>query len=71
MVVFLGQNARRNHDIKTDNSSFERVADFKYFGTTLRDQNSIREGIKRRLKSGNSFCHLVQNLLPSGLQSKI
>jgi len=63
-------NAGRSHSIKTDNSSFDRVEHFKYFGTTLTNQNSIQEEIKRRLKSGNACYHLVQNLLSSSLLFK-
>jgi hypothetical protein len=37
--------------MKIDNSSIERVEEFKYLGTTLRDQNPILEKIKSRLKS--------------------
>jgi len=33
-----------------DNSSFERVEEFKHLGTTLMDQNYIQEEIKSRLK---------------------
>ena len=51
-------------------SSFEKVEEFKYFGTTLTNQNSIQEEIKSRLKPGNACCHFVQNLLSSGLLSK-
>jgi len=64
------QNAGRSHKIKIDNSSFERVEEFKYLGTTLTNQNSIQEEIKGRLKSGNASCHSVQNLLPSSLLSR-
>ena len=56
--------------MKTVNSSFERVKEFKYFGTILTYQNSIQEEIKSRLKSGNVFYHLVQNSLSSSLLSK-
>jgi len=56
--------------MKTDNSSFERVEDFKYLATTLTNQNSIQEEIKSRLKSGNACYHSVQNLLSSSLLSK-
>jgi len=38
--------------MKFDNSSIERVEDFKYLGTTLTNQNSIQEEIKSRLNSG-------------------
>ena len=56
--------------MKIDNSSIERVEQFKYLGTTLTNQNSIQEEIKSRLKSGNACCHSVQNLLSSRLLSK-
>jgi hypothetical protein len=53
-VVMSGdQNAGQNHNIKIDNSSFARVEEFKYLGTTLTNQNSVQEEIKSRLKS---FC---------------
>jgi len=64
------QNAGRSHSMKIDNSSFERVEEFKYLETTLRDQNSILEEIKSRLKTGNACYHSVQNLLSSRLLSK-
>jgi hypothetical protein len=35
MVMSRDQNAGRNHSIKTDNSSFERVEEFKYLGKIL------------------------------------
>jgi len=56
--------------MKIDNSSIERAEEFKYLGTTLTNQNSIREEIKSRLKSGNAFYFSVQNLLSSRLLSK-
>jgi len=56
--------------MKTDNRSFERGEEFKYFGTTLTSQNSIQEEIKSRLKSGNAGYPAVQNLLSSRLLSK-
>jgi len=56
--------------MKIDNSSFERVEEFKYLGTTLTNQNSIQEEVKSRMKSGNSRCHSVQNLLSSSLLTK-
>jgi len=46
------------------------VEEFKYFGTTLKNQNSIQEEIKSRQKSGNACYHSVQNLLPSSLLTK-
>jgi hypothetical protein len=53
-----------------DNSSIERVEEFKYLGTTLTNQNSIQEEIKSRLKLGKACYHSVQNLLSSSLLSK-
>ena len=70
MVMSRDQNAGRSHNIKTDNSSFERVGEFKYLGTTLTNQNSIQEEIKSRLKSGNACYHSSQNILSSSLLSK-
>jgi len=40
------QKAGRSHNMKTVNSSFERVGEFKYLGTTLTDQNHVQEKIK-------------------------
>jgi UDP-galactopyranose mutase len=57
--------------MKIDNSSIERVEEFKYFGTTLTNQNSIQAEIKNRLKLGNACYYSVQNLLSSRLLSKI
>jgi len=48
------QNAGRSHNIKIDYRSFEMVEEFKYFGTTLTNQNSVQKEIKSRLKSGNA-----------------
>jgi len=64
------QNAGRNHSVRIDNSTFERVEEFKYFGTTLTHQNSIPEEIKSRLRLGNACYHSVQNILSSRLLPK-
>jgi len=53
--------------MRIDNSTFERVEEFKYLGI---NQNSIAEEIKSRLRSGNACYHSVQNLLSSRLLSK-
>ena len=66
----LDQNAGRNHSVRIDNSTFERVDEFKYLGTTLTNQNSIQEEIKSRLRTGNACYHSVQSLLSSRLLSK-
>src|SRR5215469_2244687 len=64
------QNAGRSHSMKTDNSSIERVDEFKYLETTLTNQNSIQEEIKSRLKLGNACYYSVYNLLSFSLLSK-
>jgi valyl-tRNA synthetase len=69
MVTSRDQNVRRIYSIKTHNSSFERVEQFKYLGTTL-NQNSIQEEIKSTLNSGKACYHSVQSLLSSSVLSK-
>ena len=60
MVRSSDQNAGRNHSVRIDNSTFGRVEEFKYLGTTLTNQNSIAEENKSRLSSGNACYHSVQ-----------
>jgi len=45
MTVSLDQNAGQMHSMKMDNSSIERVEEFKYLGTTLTNQNPNQEEI--------------------------
>ena len=71
MVMSRDQNAGRIQSVRIDNSTFERVEEFKYLGTTLTIQNSIPEETKSRLRSGNACYHSVQNILSSRLLSKI
>jgi len=70
MVMSRDQNTGRNHSVRIDNSTFERLEELKYLGTTLTNQNSIPEEIKSRLRSGNAYYHSVQNLLSSRLLPK-
>jgi len=51
MVMSRDENAGRNHSMKTDNNSFERVEELKNLGTLLTYHISIQEEIKNRLKS--------------------
>ena len=57
LVMSRDQNAGQNHNIKTDNKSFERVEHFKNLVTALTNHSFIQEEIKIRLKSGNACCH--------------
>ena len=62
MVMSRDQNAGRSYNIKTGINSFERVEEFSHLEKTFTNQNSIREEIKNRLKSGRTYYHSVQNL---------
>jgi len=70
MVMSRDQNVGRIHSVRTDNTNFERVEEFKYLGTTLTNHTSIAEEIKSRLRSRNACYHSVQNVLSSMLLSK-
>jgi len=43
MVMSQDQNAGGSHYVNIDDSSFERVQEFKYLGTTITNQNSTQE----------------------------
>jgi hypothetical protein len=66
MLVSRDQNAGQNREIKVGNRAFENLSQFKYFGTTVTNQNLIQEDIKTS-NSGNACYHSVQNLLSSRL----
>jgi len=70
MIMSRDQNAGRSHGMKIDNSSIERLEEFKYWGTTLTNKNSIQEEIKSRLKLGNACYYSVQSILSSSFLSK-
>ena len=59
MVMSREQTAGLSHTVKVNNSSIERVEEFKYLGTTLTNENSIQKEIKSRLKLGNACYHSV------------
>jgi hypothetical protein len=69
-MLMSRKKAGQKHGIKIANRSFEVVAKFKYFGTTLTHQNCMQEEIKSRLNSGNACYHSVQSLLSSRLLSR-
>jgi len=55
MVMSRDQNVGRIQSVRIGNSTFKRVEEFKYLGTTLTNQNSIAEEIKSRLRSGSGW----------------
>ena len=53
---FFYQSLRQNRNVKINNKPCENMANFKYSGTTLRNQNFQHEEIKCRLNSRNVCC---------------
>jgi hypothetical protein len=43
MLLSRNQNAGHNHDIKITNRCFENVAQFRYLGKTIINQNPIQK----------------------------
>jgi sorting nexin-29 len=70
MLMSRSQKIGKKHNIKIANRSFEDVAEFKYPGTTLTDQNHMHGEMKSRLNLGNACSHSVQSLLSSRLLSR-
>jgi hypothetical protein len=70
MLMSRIQKVGQKQSKKIANRSLEDVTKFKYFGTTLTDQNCMHEEIKSRLNSGNACYHSVQSLLSSRLLSR-
>jgi hypothetical protein len=46
MIMSRDQNAGRSYCLKIDNSSIERVEEFKYLGTTLTNKNFFRKKLR-------------------------
>jgi hypothetical protein len=69
MLLCHHKNAGQKHDIKIANTCFENVAQIRYLGMTVTNQNLVQQQIKRRFYSGNACNHSVQNFLSSHLQS--
>jgi hypothetical protein len=54
MIMYRHPNSGQNQTIRTANESSEKVAKFKYLGTTLTNQNDIHNEIKSRLNLENA-----------------
>jgi hypothetical protein len=61
MLLSRHQNTGQNHDKERAKRFFEDMK-FTYSGTTVINQNLIREEIKRGLNLANACNHSVQNL---------
>jgi hypothetical protein len=70
MLLSFHQNTRQNRKIKRAKRCFENVAQLKYLGMTVTNQNLIQEKINMRLNSGNACYHSVQRLSSYRLLSK-
>jgi hypothetical protein len=71
MLVSHSQRTGQQHSIKIGNRSFEEVAEFKYLGTTMTDQNCMHEEIKSRSNVRNACYHSNQSLLSCLLSRKL
>jgi hypothetical protein len=58
MLLSCHENAGQNHNIQIANRCSENVAQFKYLGMTVTNQNLIKMKIK-----GSACYHSAQNLL--------
>jgi hypothetical protein len=70
MFLSRHQNAGQNQNIKTDNRTYENVAQVKYLRMAVTNQSFIHEEIKSRLNSNNCCYHSFQNLLSSRMLCK-
>jgi len=70
MVVSHCQNTGLYHNLLTPYKSFENVAQFKYLGMTVTNENCIHEEIKCRLNLGDACYLSVHNHFSSCLLSK-
>jgi hypothetical protein len=69
VLVSRDQNAGQNRVIVTMHGS-KLCFQFRYLGTSVRNQNCIQVEIKIGWNSGNACYHSVQNLLSSRLLSR-
>jgi hypothetical protein len=70
MLLSRHQDAGKSCVIMIAKRRFGNMAQLKYSGTTVSDQNLIKEETERRLNSGNACYHSDQKFLSSRLLSK-
>jgi hypothetical protein len=63
MIMSRHPNSGQNRNIRIANESFENVANFKFLGSTLKNQKDIHDEIKCRLNSGSACYHLLSSCL--------
>jgi hypothetical protein len=63
MLLSRHQNAEQSHGTKIPNRSFQNVAELKYLGKTITNQNLIWKEFESAVDSGNACYHSVQKLL--------
>jgi RNA-binding protein YhbY len=63
MIMSRHLNIGQNQNIRIVNESFEKVAKFKYLGTTLKNRYDICDEIKSRLNSRNACYRSGKNIL--------
>jgi hypothetical protein len=66
VIISRHPNSGQNKNIRIANESFENEVKFKYFGTTLENENDIHYEINIRLNSGN-FCVIQSKIFSSFL----
>jgi hypothetical protein len=73
--MFRHQNAGQNHNIKIASRCLENMAKYRYFGTTITNQNLISEEIKNRtliVLATIQFRNILSyRLLPTNVNIKI
>ena len=70
MITSRHQNEIQNQHIIIGNLPFENVEELRYLGVTVTNTSDIREGIKRRINTGNACYYSLEKILPSRLLAK-